>query len=638
MLGSLTQGEKLLGILILLCACFLRFYGLNSWDLSVDEYYLATSSLSIAENGIPNFPDGGYYTRGLLLQYLIAPIYLITGDIELSVRLIPALSGILSLLAVFFITQRLTNNKAALAAAALYALSLWEIEFARFGRMYTPFQAVFLWQCYCVIAHFQSRSAESLLAAVSLGLLSIVVYEGAIFSLLTSMFALFIHPVSLRNLKLSLIILLGLATAFLMNRINLRNTATTTQPIDTSSQAKSLPINLPELIPVEFSLGTLQLGLIGTAVIATAIIIKLNWSTIWTNVNNLMVGALTVLMIAVLMTNQLVFGALLCLIVLLLHKPPANNHWLRSLLGPYSQLFFVWALAWCSIMLLTPSLSGKEFLATISATPKVLQAFIWPWQAAMPTQGSIMILATAALSVTILIYGQENTAQASLKILMALFWLLIVATCIMDTKYHLSRYTYYLHPLTLIALVTLTYLASQMTRNLFAGTAILLAPLAGVAAISENYHTEHLLNISSEQYNYRKPYDIHRQMHFYIRFDHRTVAEFVNNNALPHDKVFTSVRVVDHYLDKVDFTYIPIDMQAGLQACGGACYIWNATPLISTQAEVEALLEDTKNDLWVITYLSRNQFRTNLDEHIESNYSDRMVYQNLDGSIGVFKF
>ena len=62
--------------IIILVSVFLgaiiRLNGLGDWTLALDEYYIIASSENILKHGLPQFPNGGYYSRGILLQYLIS--------------------------------------------------------------------------------------------------------------------------------------------------------------------------------------------------------------------------------------------------------------------------------------------------------------------------------------------------------------------------------------------------------------------------------------------------------------------------------------------------------------------------------------------------------------------------------------
>ena len=60
----------------LLVGLYARFVGLGVWPFGVDEFYISRSIDNILRTGLPHFPCGGLYTRGLVYQYLVAPIRL----------------------------------------------------------------------------------------------------------------------------------------------------------------------------------------------------------------------------------------------------------------------------------------------------------------------------------------------------------------------------------------------------------------------------------------------------------------------------------------------------------------------------------------------------------------------------------
>ena len=85
------------GALLCVAACVgivLRFVDLGIRPLAVDEYYFVQSVHSILEHGIPRFETGGYYMRGVLLQYTTAVSILLFGDTEFSYRLPCALANL----------------------------------------------------------------------------------------------------------------------------------------------------------------------------------------------------------------------------------------------------------------------------------------------------------------------------------------------------------------------------------------------------------------------------------------------------------------------------------------------------------------------------------------------------------------
>src|SRR6187549_3531625 len=75
---------------------FARFKGLGASPFSVDEYYLARSVEDVMRSGLPAYDCGGYYTRGVLLQYLIAGLQFAGLGPELAPRLLCVLSSLVA--------------------------------------------------------------------------------------------------------------------------------------------------------------------------------------------------------------------------------------------------------------------------------------------------------------------------------------------------------------------------------------------------------------------------------------------------------------------------------------------------------------------------------------------------------------
>ena len=77
---------------------YARFKGLSIWPLASDEYHTVKSISFILESGFPEFPCGGYYTRGLMYQYLLAGIGSFSSLDPTGVyRGVTAFSGLLGL-------------------------------------------------------------------------------------------------------------------------------------------------------------------------------------------------------------------------------------------------------------------------------------------------------------------------------------------------------------------------------------------------------------------------------------------------------------------------------------------------------------------------------------------------------------
>ena len=170
--------------IVVLIGIYIRLKGLGKWPLALDEYYIIQSAENILKNGLPQFINGGYYDRGIILQYLIAPLLSLGIKPELAGRIFPLLSNLIAIPALYLIAKKVGNQLIATIAVVIFSFSIWEIEFARFARMYAPFQAIFLWYIYFILRDIGGKRFSNFKWLLILSLLSIFVYEGSIFLVL----------------------------------------------------------------------------------------------------------------------------------------------------------------------------------------------------------------------------------------------------------------------------------------------------------------------------------------------------------------------------------------------------------------------------------------------------------------------
>jgi hypothetical protein len=170
-----------------------RFKGLGHWPLAWDEYYLAQSIQNVLHSGLPQYPCGGFYARGVLVQYLAALLQLAGLSAQLAPRLIAAISSLIALAATYRIARRCAGTDIALLAVTILALSVWEVEIARFGRMYAPFQALFLWYVVFFLEYTLDRRVKALVPMLSLSVVGVLVWEGGALLALTNFLPPFIN-------------------------------------------------------------------------------------------------------------------------------------------------------------------------------------------------------------------------------------------------------------------------------------------------------------------------------------------------------------------------------------------------------------------------------------------------------------
>lgn len=134
------SSNKLIIATIILLAAVLRLYKLDSHPVSIswDEAAIGYNAYSIAQTAkdeygkkfpllFQSFND--YKLPGYI--YLDAALIKAFGFSDTTVRLPSALTGILAILALYLLVKNLFNQKIALIAAALAAISPWHLQFSR---------------------------------------------------------------------------------------------------------------------------------------------------------------------------------------------------------------------------------------------------------------------------------------------------------------------------------------------------------------------------------------------------------------------------------------------------------------------------------------------------------------------------
>ena len=182
--GEVIGDGKKRGVALLLLffalAMLVRAPGLGRWCLAVDEFYFSKAVSFILEKGLPMFPGGGYYTRGIGLQYLTTlPVSLI-GNPELAVRIVPLLFGCMTIPLFFLFCRKFMGESESILCTIILLLSSWHIELSRFARMYMPFQFFFFLFLYHVHSGFRENMPRHRLAAWIVATLTVFVYEGSV--------------------------------------------------------------------------------------------------------------------------------------------------------------------------------------------------------------------------------------------------------------------------------------------------------------------------------------------------------------------------------------------------------------------------------------------------------------------------
>jgi len=85
--------------------------------------------------------------------------------------------------AAYILGKRSHSATAGLLTVTILVASLWAIELARFGRMYTPFQAIFTWYLVYFVRYVVDQDRRALWPMLILSVFGALVWEGGIFIL-----------------------------------------------------------------------------------------------------------------------------------------------------------------------------------------------------------------------------------------------------------------------------------------------------------------------------------------------------------------------------------------------------------------------------------------------------------------------
>lgn len=193
---------------------YARFNGLGLWPLSDDEYHTVAAVQNILDSGLPAFKCGGYYVRGILYQYLLAFVSFASNIQDvLLLRSVSVVSNILSIPPLFYLANKLGGRRIAWAAVSLLLLSVWEVEYARYIRMYALFQTIFILYLCFLYRVLVEGDKSSIKWMYSISLISVAVYEAGIFLIVFNFLPLFLGKVKLSRINV-VIPLVALAAAY----------------------------------------------------------------------------------------------------------------------------------------------------------------------------------------------------------------------------------------------------------------------------------------------------------------------------------------------------------------------------------------------------------------------------------------
>lgn len=588
---------------------YFRFLGFSLWPLATDEYYVYRSMAFVLDSGLPEFLCGGYYTRGLLYQYVTVPLLAFGFSPETSIRLVAILSNLAMLPAAYLLARRIGGLRVAAVLVTILALSTWEIEMARFGRMYAPFQAIFLWyvyHAYCLIQTDDHRRWRWLLG---LSLAAPLVWEGGITLALLNFLPILTRRRSwrLRHLVAALVII---STSVIFLQIDFRTLgpASADAPpraelpaVDSVASQDKFSFLGPELV---------EAPVLGSILVVLTLILIAGFVRLLPAYRSESRAIATLLMLtACVLLNQILLA-----IMVLLGASLVNWFCLQDVLLPrYRRIFlplFGMSVIWIAVALgvqaeQSPIASLKELivgLLPLISFPELIESVLIPSLLSMPLVTAILVSGTGLALANSLF--RRNYQNPGLRLLLAIVIVSFTVIGAATLRYTETRYSFHVYPLlVLLSLFGFAHMAigSARIKELVEHW----APPAFLCLffLSSDFAIDHMVHIDSYDANFRVGYSGIRARHYYQRFDVESPADFVNQHADPSDSVITTSVVVTRYLQMDSFVYLnKADERYSSQACDfGNMERWTGLPLLSDVGDIEALAE-TKSDsrLWLI--------------------------------------
>lgn len=487
---------------------YARFAGLGTWPVATDEFYMSQSVRHWDASGAPVYPRGGHYTRGLLVQVSMLGSAALLGHTELAYRLPIALFGLLAIVPLWLLAARHLGRVGAAVVVALYLLSSWHVEFARFARMYAPLTVVTLFFLYALERGFVDGNKRWKAAAAALVALCVMVHETHV--ILAGLFVAFALPQRGRGTASWRWAGLGfgiLVLAYVWNRL-FAVPDDLSFMLDPERGRPLLPINVPSLEALHTVWSSTGLTILWAGAVAacafTAVRLRAN-------------PALVPVLIALAALLPLA-AALLLLIAVFLGLVPRG-------MRTRSTAFTVGAGLAGSLACVGAAALWSGDLSLVARTldwPLAYWQVVRPWLMAMPLWGSLCLLALGVGIARIVLTGYRPQRDAlCAATAFALFTVALLRMGGVST-----RYSYFLYPALVILLleegIRLLRLAprlrpAQARPAAFAAAALLFG-------VSHDFNPRHLVDPASEEANFRTGRFERMYAHWYARFDWRQLA------------------------------------------------------------------------------------------------------------------
>jgi hypothetical protein len=608
-LALVTTAAVLVGL-------FMRFFALGHAPLEVDEYYSARAVQDILRVGIPAYDCGGFYERGLIFHYLAA-LFQGMGLAELGTRTVAVLSSLIALPAVFLLGKRAHSVSVGLLAVCLVSLSIWEIELSRYGRMYAPFQAVFLWYAVVFLDRVLDREERPLWPLFVLSIVGFLVWEGGFLLGLTNFLPVVLRQPNGRwplrrwvELVIAAAIVLAMFTSLNIPWRLLDQPKPWPDELDAAMAARIASMGAAGQLPGPLTAllqnpGWAALGLVPLVLAAASLPWIWGFRARWPAA----VGLLATLCAALLHQFALVASAILVLLLMrVVQWSELTTRAARFFLGALLASFAFWVTFGFVTQIWGPQ-PDTEWLGSnrlvlvlyeLFRLPNVVQELVRPWSNAAPIMGAALLVFIALATFRSL--RAEKELLTAERVLLVLLIVLLLAAASSAPPRHETRYVYFLYPVALIVAIGIIARLLAGLRVQIAAPALAAIVLVGFA-LTDDFRPARMLQMENTPLSFRLGEVAHQESQFFPIVDVRAAAGWLREHAEPgRDLLVNAHPSVDFYFPSFDFSYVEwTDIRFVGYAChGGTVERWSNLPLLYTKEDLQRRLDGSARSFLVV--------------------------------------
>jgi hypothetical protein len=640
----------------MLVGVVVRFWGLDTFSFAADEYFLSQSVENILRFGVPAFECGGYYMRGLLHQYFAAGIQLTGFTPEFAIRAVSALSSVFALPAAYLLGCRTYGRTAGALLVTLMAISLWEVEMARFGRMYAPFQAVFLWYMLFFLRYVVDRHRASAWGMAILTVVGAFVWEGGVFLALANFIPVFLNHTNGRwsqdqwRYVGAMFALFVPVYWFVTHDFRFQGDISALPPDYDELVAAAEAVDDPADEPMFATLPSHPIWLF-VALLPLLFALRAALWPISIRERWLAASGLVVVLVAALLHQFLIVTLVLLLLLLcrllrideLIERPVFILAIIAA--GLYWSVFGLSTVDWRSGELA----GGADVVFGL-----VYQMFGYPEFLDLIARQSARVMPKMALSLFLLvgiatfiqiytdrretIVTQPQVTNERALLVAAILMLLLVS--ISDPPRTATRYFFFVYPLLLVVAIGVIHGVIKFIKRRDDNISeyVTIAVVLVWVASTEDFNFYHLRNISTPEVNFRHhlPYKV--RAHYIRRTDLQGVADWLSANANPKTDLIISgngVNALDAYYSDLNFVYVdPGDSRLNDWSCnGGTTDRWSNLPLVYSLELLRSRISARPRSYMVIDDRRFEKVSADL-----ANLGARLAWENPYGFEAIIEF